>query len=55
MKDQASTGTTTPYTGAEFLESLQDGRNVYIHGERVKDVTPAPRITQLLADGGALV
>ena len=27
------------YTGAEFLESLRDGREVWIYGERVKDVT----------------
>jgi 4-hydroxyphenylacetate 3-monooxygenase len=29
-------------TGAEFLESLRDGREVYIYGERVKDVTAHP-------------
>src|SRR6478735_5107168 len=31
-----------PQTGAEFLESLRDGRAVYIYGERVKDVTTHP-------------
>jgi 4-hydroxyphenylacetate 3-monooxygenase len=31
-----------PFTGAEFLESLRDGREVYIYGERVKDVTIHP-------------
>jgi aromatic ring hydroxylase len=31
-----------PFTGAEFLESLRDGREVYIYGERVKDVTSHP-------------
>ncbi|MEQ8347421.1 MAG: 4-hydroxyphenylacetate 3-hydroxylase N-terminal domain-containing protein [Sneathiellaceae bacterium] len=31
-----------PYTGAEFLDSLQDGREIYIHGERVKDITKHP-------------
>ena len=38
-------GKKRPFTGAEFLESLRDGREVYIYGERVKDVTthPAPR------------
>ena len=30
------------YTGAEFLESLRDGREVWIYGERVKDVTVHP-------------
>jgi 4-hydroxyphenylacetate 3-monooxygenase len=31
-----------PQTGAEYLESLRDGREVYIYGERVKDVTTHP-------------
>jgi 4-hydroxyphenylacetate 3-monooxygenase len=31
-----------PFTGAEYLESLKDGREVYIDGERVKDVTVHP-------------
>src|SRR5438874_9716437 len=31
-----------PFTGAEFLESLRDGREVYIYGERVPDVTTHP-------------
>ena len=34
--------TQSPYTGAAYLESLQDGREIYIHGERVKDVTTHP-------------
>ena len=33
---------TKPFTGKEFLESLRDGREVYIYGERVKDVTTHP-------------
>src|SRR5258708_25370187 len=32
-------GKKRPLTGAEFLESLRDGREVYIYGERVADVT----------------
>src|SRR5208282_6172480 len=35
-------GKKRPFTGAEFLESLRDGREVYIYGERVKDVTAHP-------------
>ena len=35
-------GKKRPFTGAEFLESLRDGREVYIYGERVKDVTDHP-------------
>ena len=32
-------GKKRPFTGSEFLETLRDGREVYIYGERVKDVT----------------
>src|ERR1700730_12522652 len=35
-------GKKRPFTGAEFLQSLRDGREVYIYGERVKDVTTHP-------------
>src|ERR1051325_1557479 len=31
-----------PFTGAEYIESLRDGRAVYINGERVRDVTTHP-------------
>ena len=31
-----------PQTGNEYLESLRDGREVYIYGERVSDVTTHP-------------
>jgi 4-hydroxyphenylacetate 3-monooxygenase len=31
-----------PYTGNEYLESLNDGREVWIYGERVKNVTTHP-------------
>lgn len=31
-----------PMTGDEYIESLRDGREVYLHGERVKDVTTHP-------------
>ncbi len=30
---------TRPLTGDEYVESLRDGREVYLYGERVKDVT----------------
>ena len=35
-------GKNRPFTGAEFIESLRDGREVYLYGERVKDVTTHP-------------
>ena len=40
-----------PMTGEEFLKSLRDGREVYIYGERVKDVTthPAFRTARMIA------
>jgi 4-hydroxyphenylacetate 3-monooxygenase len=31
-----------PMTGAEYLESLRDGREVWIYGQKVKDVTAHP-------------
>ncbi|MBN9274215.1 MAG: Pyoverdin chromophore biosynthetic protein pvcC, partial [Mesorhizobium sp.] len=34
--------TRRPFTGAEYLESLRDGREVYINGERIADVTAHP-------------
>jgi 4-hydroxyphenylacetate 3-monooxygenase len=33
---------TRPYTGAEYMQSLRDGREVHIDGERVPDVTSHP-------------
>jgi 4-hydroxyphenylacetate 3-monooxygenase len=47
--DTAAAGTagdhapvTLPFTGEEYLESLRDGREVWIYGERVKDITAHP-------------
>ena len=31
-----------PFTGAEYMESLRDGREVYFDGERVTDLTAHP-------------
>ena len=36
------TDRTRPFNGKEYLESLRDGREVYIYGERVEDVTTHP-------------
>ena len=33
---------TLPFTGEEYLESLRDGREIWIYGERVKDITAHP-------------
>jgi 4-hydroxyphenylacetate 3-monooxygenase len=35
-------GRARPFTGADYLESLRDGREVWIYGERVDDVTAHP-------------
>src|SRR5262245_19924950 len=37
-------GKKRPFNGAEYLESLRDGREVYIYGVRVKDVTKHPAL-----------
>ena len=34
--------TTLPYTGREYLDSLDDGREVWIYGERVKKIAEHP-------------
>src|SRR5437870_11665038 len=31
-----------PFTGEEYMESLRDGREIWIYGEKVKDVTTHP-------------
>ena len=33
---------TKPMTGDEYIESLRDDREIWLHGERVKDVTTHP-------------
>ncbi|MBN8920636.1 MAG: Pyoverdin chromophore biosynthetic protein pvcC, partial [Rhizobiales bacterium] len=35
-------GKNRPFTGTEYLESLRDGREIWIYGERVDDVTTHP-------------
>ena len=42
MDVHAGTGTVTPLTGDEFLESIKDGREIWAYGERVADVTTHP-------------
>jgi 4-hydroxyphenylacetate 3-monooxygenase len=42
QKPEDVVGAARPFTGREYLESLKDGREVYIYGERVKDVTAHP-------------
>ncbi|MFE6665157.1 4-hydroxyphenylacetate 3-hydroxylase family protein [Streptomyces sp. NPDC057697] len=38
----AGSAATRPLTGDEYLESLRDDRQIYLYGERVKDVTRHP-------------
>jgi 4-hydroxyphenylacetate 3-monooxygenase len=40
--EDAIAGAGRPFTGAEYLASLRDGREIYIYGERVDDVTTHP-------------
>ena len=39
---QRPVAATRPMKGDEYLESLRDGREIWIHGERVDDVTTHP-------------
>ena len=41
-----------PYTGKEFLASLDDGREVWIYGERVKNITTHPAFVNAKGLGG---
>src|SRR5450830_1483216 len=40
---------TRPFTGAEYMESLRDNREIYIYGDRVKDVTTHPAFRNSVA------
>ena len=42
MATSDTTRRSKPLTGAEYLESLRDDREIWIYGERVKDVTTHP-------------
>lgn len=41
-RESVDTSAARLFTGKEYLESINDGRNVFINGERVKDVTTHP-------------
>lgn len=43
-----------PFNSQEYLKSLQDGREIYIYGERVKDVTTHPAFRNSAASIGQL-
>ena len=43
-----------PYTGAEYIQSLRDGREVYIDGERVADVPSHPAFRNAVRSIGRL-
>lgn len=45
--DEASSG--RPMNGAEYAASLADGREIYLHGERVADVTRHPAFAAPIA------
>src|SRR5580765_7899277 len=40
--DSAHAPRNRPFTGAEYLDSVRDNREIWIYGERVKDVTTHP-------------
>src|SRR6185436_14843100 len=39
---------TRPMTGAEYIESLQDGREIWLYGEKVPDVTTHPAFRNMV-------
>src|SRR5262249_57238724 len=45
---------TTCKTGAEHIKSLKDGRNVYIDGQKVADVTVHPAFRNSVKSAAAL-
>ncbi|HYV30556.1 MAG TPA: 4-hydroxyphenylacetate 3-hydroxylase N-terminal domain-containing protein, partial [Candidatus Binatia bacterium] len=42
MSEVKAQVTKRPMTGAEYLDGLRDGREIWLYGERVKDVTTHP-------------
>lgn len=42
MGGQSKPNDVRPMTGEEYLESLRDGREIYVYGEQVADVTTHP-------------
>ncbi len=40
--EPVTTSAVQPMTGAEYLESIRDGREIWAYGERVEDVTTHP-------------
>jgi len=42
LSEQNVVSRTKPFTSQEYFESLRDGREIWIYGERVKDVTTHP-------------
>src|SRR6187455_3628038 len=40
--EPATTSAVEPMTGAEYLESIRDAREIWAYGERVDDVTTHP-------------
>lgn len=45
---------TRPFTGSEYLESLRDGREIYIYGQRVEDITRHPAFRNAAGSVAAL-
>ena len=46
---------TRPFTSQEYIESLRDGREIWIYGERVEDVTTHPAFRNSVRMLGRLV
>ena len=55
MTQEELTMTATVKTGADHMESLRDGRNIFIDGERVDDVTTHPAFQHTVRSAAAQV
>ena len=55
VREQSAASRTKPFTSEEYFESLRDGREIWIYGERVKDVTTHPAFRNTVRMIGAAV
>lgn len=52
--DEYRADSQRPFNSKEYLASLRDGREIYIYGQRVKDVTTHPAFRNAAASIGTL-
>ena len=50
MPSSTMSASSRPMTGDEYIESIRDGREIRLYGDRVKDVTTHPVFGNSRAD-----